>query len=438
MSQANLRILLCTYYWPPSGGAGVQRSLKFAKYLSYFNVEPTVLTSDTETANYPVLDKSLELEIPENIKVIRTPSKEPFGIYRKVSGKKEIPQSGFANENKTAWKEKLMRFVRGNFFLPDARKGWNPSAIKAASELIEQKQVDLIFTSSPPHSSQLIGLALKEKYGIPWIADLRDPWTDIYYYKQLYPSFFAQKKDASYERRVLEKADKIIVVSESLKKLFLSKSEKIDPKKVIVIPNGYDPEDFQDVSFPKNEIFTLSYTGTIAQTYDLKTFAKACKACFTNKNRKAKIRFVGSNSNWIQSVFEEENSTHLLELIPSVEHKKSVEYLQSSDALLLLIPQSTHNKGILTGKIFEYLGSNKPIIGIGPTTGDAAEILRRCEAGEMFDYGHFEAINTYLESIYQKWEKDTLAVSNKKNIEEFSRKAQSKLLANELEQLIKP
>ncbi len=425
------RLLLCTYYWPPSGGAGVQRSLKFAKYLPEFSIDPIILTVDEHSATYPILDESLRQEIPKNISVIKTKSREPFGTYSKLSGKKEVPRSGFANSDKSGFLEKLMRFIRGNFFLPDARRGWNKYAIEAASKLIENNKIDVILTTSPPHSSQLIGLKLKEKYGLPWIADLRDPWTDIYYYKDLYPTRIAKKIDLYFERKVLENADKIIVVSESIKALFLKKSTKINAEKIIVIPNGYDPSDFKNISFRRNTEFTISYTGTIAKTYDLETFAKACQLTFNNKNRVVKIRFIGDSGKLILPVMERFGLGKYLELISTVDHRISIQHLQSSDALLLLIPDTTENKGILTGKLFEYLGSKKPIIGIGPQDGDAAKIISECKAGKMISFGDVKELSNSLNLLYEQWENKQLPISNE-NIEKYSRRTLSGLLAKEI------
>ncbi len=434
MQQAK-RLLLCTYYWPPSGGAGVQRSLKFAKYLPEFAIEPIVITVEENSATYPVIDKSLELEVPKNLRVLKTKSREPFGAYSKISGKKEVPRSGFANEGSPGFKEKFMRFVRGNFFLPDARKGWNKYAIKAAGELIEKDEVDIILTSSPPHSSQLIGLKLKEKYKLPWIADLRDPWTDIYYYKQLYPTWLARKIDALYERKVLERADRVIVVSEQMKSLFLQKSNKINPKNIVVIPNGFDPEDFSNSLSEPNSEFTISYTGTVAESYDLKTFAEACKLAFIDKDRKFKVRFIGSSDKILIPVLNQFGLIPYTEIRSSVDHKTSISYLENSDALLLLIPAGKENKGIVTGKLYEYLGSGKPIIGIGPEDGDASIIIEKCEAGKMISFGQVRELRFYLESLYQQWEQKSLFKSNEA-IHNYSRRALSEQLAQEIKSLL--
>lgn len=424
------QLLLCTYYWPPSGGAGVQRSLKFAKFLPEFAVIPTVLTVAEDSATYPITDFSLNSEVSEALTIIRTKSKEPFNTYSKLSGKKEVPRSGFANSDKSGFLEKLMRFIRGNFFLPDARRGWNKYAIEAASKLIENNKIDVILTTSPPHSSQLIGLKLKEKYGLPWIADLRDPWTDIYYYKDMYPTWLAKKIDSRYERRVLENADKVIVTSENTKHLFLQKSKKIRPKDIVILPNGFDLEDFP-VIIPSNKAFTISYTGTISETYDIETFADACKSVIYNNNLKIKIQFIGQFSSSIRQTMERAEISNFCEFIPPVNHTNSIEFLLRSDSLLLLIPNTKNNQGIIPGKLFEYLGAKKPIIGIGPQEGDAAKIIANCNAGKMIQFGDVEELSNYLNQLYEKWENNRLPLSNQ-NVEKYSRKTLAGLLANEI------
>ena len=196
------KVLIITYYWPPSGGAGVQRWLKFVKYLPEFNIHPYVLSVDPQYASFPVLDESLEKEVPESVQVFKTKSREPFSFYKKITGESEIPYAGFVNQGNPGLLNKIARVIRGNLFIPDARVGWNKFALKKAIEIIQKYEIDTLITTSPPHSTQLIGLKLKNKTGVNWIADLRDPWTDIYYYKQMYHTIWAKKLDEKYEKKV--------------------------------------------------------------------------------------------------------------------------------------------------------------------------------------------------------------------------------------------
>ena len=182
------KALIITYYWPPSGGAGIQRWLKFAKYLPEFGWQPVILTVNEQHAVYPLTDNSLEKEVANNITVYRTAATNWFRFYS--SNKAKVPSAGFASNLNNSIKGKISRFIRGNFFIPDPRRGWNKFAFAKACEIIEKENITTIITTSPPHSTQLIGLKLKKKFKeLKWIADLRDPWTDIYYYDMFYPTW---------------------------------------------------------------------------------------------------------------------------------------------------------------------------------------------------------------------------------------------------------
>jgi glycosyltransferase involved in cell wall biosynthesis len=390
------KILFITYYWPPSGGPGVQRSLKFVKYLVQSGIQPIVLSVDESKASYPILDGSLSDEIPDSVGVIKTNTFEPLNIYKRVSKQGDYPHSGFVNESNPGFFAKLSRFIRGNFFIPDARVGWNKHAYKAAKAILEQEKIDAVITSSPPHSTQLIGLKLKKKYNIKWIADLRDPWTDIYYYKEMMHLPFAIKKDAKFEKDVLENADKVITVSDDLKRIL---STKIDsPEKIEVIYNGYDDTDFKTIERSTTEDFTIVYSGTIADSYNVNVFLNACSELIKD-GFKIKLKFVGKVSENIRSKIEENGLSNYVETVGYLPHNESLKHVVNATALLLVIPEIENNKGIITGKIFEYLGSQRPIIGIGPVDGDAAKILEYCEMGKMFDYSDLNGINSYVSEL---------------------------------------
>ena len=380
------KVLVITYYWPPSGGAGVQRWVKFIKYFKNQNIDPYIISVDPDFASYPVIDKSLINDIPENTNVYLTKTNEPYSIYKKINNN-QTPYAGFANEGRPNFLQKIARFVRGNFFIPDSRKGWNDFAYKKAIKVLEKENIDTVITTSPPHSTQLIGLKLKETLNIKWIADLRDPWTDIYYYKSMLHTKWAKRKDLNYEKGVIEKSDKIVVVSDSIKQLLINKSNLIQESKIHVIPNGFDEEDFSVSSTNKNNKFLLSYVGTITKDYPLDSIKKS----ITNLN--IKLEFTGK---------ADHPTKHLLNEIAGfnnhVKHKESINLLLASDMLLLVIPKIANNKGILTGKIFEYLGARKPILCIGPTNGDAAKIIQECKAGKTFDYSDEKGIYEFIET----------------------------------------
>jgi glycosyltransferase involved in cell wall biosynthesis len=428
MNEAKKGILLVSYYWPPSGGSSVQRWLKMLKYFPEMKIEPFVITVDPSLASYPLIDKTLENEVHPDIQVYRTKTKEFYNVYKKISGKKEIPYGGFVNEEKIDFRQIISRIIRSHFFIPDPRRGWNRFAYKKAVELIKKHNIKTVITASPPHSTQLIGLKLKKLFDICWIADLQDPWTDIYYYNQLFHSFISASIDAYYERKVLINADYIITVSQSIKEIFSSKSKKINPQIIHVIPNGYDEDDFKTPAETKNNYFLITYTGTINDDYyPVDSFLKTLEKTAT-KGFKICLRFVGKVSPAARQKIMNTNGIKY-EFIDYVPHQESLKYLMQANALLLIIPNIQQNEGILTGKLFEYLGSGKRIIGIGPSHGDAAKIINECNSGKMFDYNNLTGIEKYLEEIIRNkqfipdWEK----------ISRYSRKSQ----ANEIAKLIR-
>ena len=388
------KVLLITYYFPPSGGAGVQRWLKTIKYLPEFGVEAIVLTVDPAVASYPQVDESLCADVPSSLKVYTTKTKEILSLYKRVSPKREVPYGGFANEPNPTLLQKISRFIRGNFFLPDPRRGWNKYALAKAKEIIESEGITTVITTSPPHSTQLIGLELKKQYpNINWVADLRDPWTDIYYNSDLYPTSWAQRRNLKYERSVLEGADNIITVSEDCKRLFAEKANVTD--KITVVPNGYDENDFKEMIKEKGEItpnysltvintsslltpnYILSYVGVMAPQYDLEPLKSLVQG-----RKDILLRFVGVVSEEIQQ--EIKSWGVQAEFIPYVSHKRAIAYMRASDALLLFIPNVPNNEGILTGKLFEYLASGRKILLFGPENGDAMHLISECGAGACY------------------------------------------------------
>jgi glycosyltransferase involved in cell wall biosynthesis len=419
------KVLIIAYYWPPAGGPGVQRWLKLTKYLARQDVQCFVLTVDPEKATYPLRDESLLADIDSNVKVFSTDTSEMFGAYKKASGRKDVPFSGFAGEGeRVSLKQKVARFARGNFFIPDPRKGWNKHAYQKAEELIREENIKTVITSSPPHSSQLIGRKLKRKLGIHWIADFRDPWTDIYYYDLFYPTPIARAYDKSLEKSVLIESDEIISVTQSWKELYVSKSPKIKAEKIHVIPNGYDPDDFNATQ--KNldwQDILITYAGTITQQYPLDLFLQACELSGLN----IRLRLIGKWDNKTRQILEQASSAdhfaaEFIDYIPKVELNK---YLVNTDAQLFVLPRAESNKGHVSGKLLDYIGAENPVIGIGPSDGDAARILRETRIGKMFDYGgSLEELRDFLIQI-SKREKPALTAEAK----DFARDAQARRVA---------
>ena len=408
------RVLIITYYWPPSGGAGVQRWLKFAKYLPQYGWEPYVLTVDPDYAAYPALDTSLEADIPEKTSIYRTKATDWFRLYER--DKSKIPSGGFATNKDDTFKGKLSRFIRGNFFIPDPRRGWNRHAFKKACQLIEENDIKHIITTSPPHSTQLIGLQLKKRFPeIKWMADLRDPWTDIYYYDLFYPSFIAKKIDLDYERAVLRHADIITTVGPSLGKHFESKSPGAAPK-IKIVYNGYDESDFENVVASKPDRFTISYTGTLSESYPIDGFIKAISQ-FIGKGEKVKLKFTGHISDKLKEKFVSAIGNDNLEFIPYSDHRAVIVQMLSSSMQLLVLANDAQNRSFLPGKLFEYIASGKPVLCLGPVNGDTAEILEKGGFGKCFDYDDIREIAEFISASINKG----VAVTNIRPAE-FSRR----------------
>jgi len=415
------KVLIVTYYWPPSGGAGVQRWLKFSKYLPEFGWEPVILTVDPEYAAYPVTDNSLADELPLSVKVHRTPAIDYFGIYKK--DKTKIPSAGFANNVDNTFKGKILRFVRGNFFIPDPRRGWNQFAFRKACEIIETEGINHVITTSPPHSTQLIGLKIKKTYpGIKWIADLRDPWTDIYYYKLFYPTFISKRIDSVLEKSVLKKADRIITVGASLKTLFSLKVKGIE-NKTEVITNGYDEADFKDIAANEPSRFTITYIGTLSDIYPVKGLIAALKN-LRLEGKDFVLRFVGTVSENVRMLITSDIPYNSVEFLPYVIHSEAIKYMMSSTVLILIIPSHKSNKSIVTGKLFEYLASGKPVLCLGPVDGDAAEIINKCRSGVTVNYYDEKKISEFLGNV-----DEYSGLSDKSAVEDFSRLSLTKRMA---------
>ena len=378
----NNKILIITYYWPPCGGAGVQRWLKFARYLPEYGWEPIVLTIDPEYAKYPAVDESLEKDINPDLKVYKTKALNYFFLGY---GSKSRIEAGSINLSNNRLRGRIARFIRGNFFIPDPRKGWNRYAIRKASELIRQEDVKYVVTTSPPHSTQLIGLKLKSIFpGLKWICDLRDPWTDIYYYRKFYGTWPARTYDRILEKKVLKHADKIITVGNSLAELFSLKLGDLK-KKVALRTNGYDEEDFRTVKIkndPKKLIIT--YVGTLSDQYPVEPVINGLSS-LKNRNIDFELNLVGQFPDTIKRAIFSKLDHDLVHFIQYLSHDSAIKYMAASSVLLLLIPDHPGNKIIITGKLFEYLRTGIPILLIGPKDGDAARIIKECDAGRVFD-----------------------------------------------------
>ena len=389
------KILIFTYYWPPSGGSGVQRWMYFAKYLKALGWEPIVITVDEKKASYPVLDFDLLQEI-RNIKVVRTDTKEPLKIYSQIltgSLNKGIPQGAVS---KKSWFSKIAAFIRGNFFIPDARKGWNPYAKTMAEKYIQKEGIQKIITTGPPHSTHLIGLQLKAQFGIQWWADFRDPWIDIFYNKDLYRNPWAQKKDARLENKVLQNADGILTtVGGSLVQKLQTKAPD---QKFHVLPNGYDEALMSSIPKINGEIFHVVYTGLLTENQD---YLSPIRGLNTLGDQHPIRLSLAGNIN--PTIIEKIKTT-----APKIEvdykgylsHQEAIALMKSGDLLLNFIFRGA-DQDMISGKLLEYLVTEVPILSIGDPQSEAARFLAQASFAQMIDADDTVTIKAFIERAAQ-------------------------------------
>jgi glycosyltransferase involved in cell wall biosynthesis len=422
------KVLIISYYWPPSGGAGVQRWLKFAKYLPGYGIEPYVLTVDPNYATYPQTDKSLEKDIPPGLKVYRTKSFEAMGIISRIFGKENIPYGGFSNVNKRGLFQTLLRFIRGNFFIPDARRGWNKYAFKKAVELIGRHEISTVITTGPPNSTHLVGLKLKKELEIKWLADFRDPWTDIYYYSDMLHTPIAKRIDRRMERQVLEKADRIICVNNSIRELLISKNRASDAGKFSVITNGFDEDDFKIPVTPSGD-FVITYSGTISERYKPRIFFKALADLIKMyPDLLFRFRLAGNLSRGIEREIKDHGLNGIFENLGYVDHSKLQAILKSSSALLYIFPETLDYKGS-SGKLFEYLAARRPVIAIDSAASDASAIIEECEAGKSFLREEESSLLEYLCQLVEKFRSEGEVRAGNDKYLNYSRKKLTATLA---------
>jgi len=429
------KVLIITYYWPPSGGAGVQRVLKLVKYLRQNNWEPVIYTADE--AEYPILDTSLAKDIPEGVTVIRKKLWEPYSFYKKFIGQKKDQKvySGFLSENKkSSFAQKVSVWIRGNFFIPDARCFWIKPSVRFLSEYLKQNPVDAIISSGPPHTTHLIARGVKRKTNLPWIADFRDPWTQIDFYEQLMLTSVADAKHKRLERSVLKEADKVITVSWNWAKDL----EAIGKRKVEIITNGFDEDDFSatDSTQPDSK-FSMSHIGSLNGDRNAANFWRALKELCSDdaqfKNDLV-IRLIGKNDFAVYQSIEQNGLQAQLEKIEYIPHNETGKYQQRSSVLLLFLNNTPNVLGIIPGKLFEYLAARRPILVIGNSNGDSARIVTETNAGAICDFDQKEKMKATIKDFYTRWKKNELTVSAAA-IEKYSRKTIAQkfaVLLNEL------
>ena len=422
------KVLIITYYWPPAGGPGVQRWLKFVKYLPDFGIEPIVYCP--ENPSYPITDTSLVSDVSSDLTVLKTPINEPYkwAQFFSKSKTKKLSKGLISNQKKQSILEKLLLFIRGNFFIPDARASWVRPSVSFLSNYITEHQIDTIITTGPPHSLHLIGLELKQKHDLKWVADFRDPWTQIGYHKKLKLSSFAQKKHKKLEAAVLQTADQLLVTSLKTKKIFL----ELTTTPILVLTNGFDFEISADTILDSK--FTLSHIGSLLEgrnplvlwsiLSDLIKESEAFAAAF-------QLNLIGYISTEVMDAIQGYGLENYICNIGYVPHNELLEYQKKTQLLLLIEEDSKETEYIIPGKLFEYMASKRPIIALGPDASDIEKILNQTRSGTYFRYDEKTALRSCLLQHFEAYNAKQLYVDSK-GLEMYSRKMLTQQLAQKL------
>jgi glycosyltransferase involved in cell wall biosynthesis len=412
------KLLIITYYWPPAGGPGVQRWLKFVKYLPDFNVQPIVYVPENPT--YPIIDNGLQSEVSEKAIILKKKIVEPYG-FASFLGKnktKKISSGIIPNQKKQSFVEKTLLWVRGNLFIPDARFLWVKPSVKYLKKYIQENDIDTIITSGPPHSLHLIGLQLKKELNIKWLADFRDPWTTIGYHKALKLSSYAEKKHKALEAAVLNSADTIIVTSKTTKTEF----QVITSRPIEVITNGYDIEHVEKQ--PLDNKFSLAHIGSFLSERNPRILWQTLQELVTENEtfkNDFQLKLIGAKSQEVLDTISEFNLTDYVLNLGYVSHQEALEHQRKSQVLLLIEINSNDTKSIIPGKLFEYMVSERPIIAIGPESSDFAEIITATNTGVFFTYNEKEKLKALLLEYYQEYQNKNLKV-NAVGLQQYSRK----------------
>ena len=430
MKPKTKKILIISYYWPPAGGPGVQRWLKFIKYLPDFGWEPTVFIP--ENPSYPIVDETLQKDVPKNLKMIKTKIWEPYQLAEKFGkDNKKFKAGQFDVGENQSWKAKLSIFVRGNFFIPDARVFWVKPSVEFLEKYLKVNHYDVLVTTGPPHSLHLIGLGLKTKFpDLKWIADFRDPWTEISYYKHLKLTKIADKKHRKLESEVFKNADITLATSYTDAENFRKNGAN-----AFCITNGFDVDASTTLSMTEENSktlplsnsttkFTLSYVGVLEQLRDpgnlwWTLYEIMCEnEEFSND---FELKFVGKVDNKIQQSLFHIGINQNIKYLGYLPHEQALQEMQDSTVLLMTNFPQESSKGIIPGKIFEYLATGKTILSFGPKDADVEKILNETKAGKHFGYDEKENLKKFILESYENW-KSGMLNKNAENIEQFSRK----------------
>lgn len=418
------KVLYIAYYWPPCGGIGVVRNLKFVKYFRNHGWEPIIYAP--ENASYPIIDPSTEKDLPENVTILKTPIFEPYGLFNLAKGNKKSKQVKdvflVTGQSKSVM-HKLGLWIRANFFIPDARAFWIKPSINYLRKYLQENPVDAIISYGPPHSMHLIAKELHAEFNIPWVSDWQDPWTEIDYFSKFKMTNFARQKHLRLEKEVITQADALVMVSKS----WCEDLQKLSGRKVDYIPFGYDESDFAPFTYQRGNHFTISHFGTFGTDRNPVNLWKALqelKQEIPGFEQALKIHLAGQVD---ATVFESINTAGLknqLQYDKQINKSELFGYLTNSNVQLVLIntPEegiAYNNKGRIPAKVFECIGSKQPVLVIGPTDGDVANIVAETQTGITCSYEDVAQIKNTVRTWFDNWQNNTPS-TYPKNIEQFS------------------
>lgn len=393
------KVLIIAYYWPPAGGPGVQRVLRFVNYLPRFGWQPIILT--VEKGDYPALDESLLDKIPPECKVYKTPILEPHQLYRKFTGKardEKLPTYVLTPQSGDNLKDRIAKWVRRNIFIPDARIGWIPTAVKTGLKILQSEPIELIFSSSPPHSVQLIGKKLARKSGKKWIADFRDPWSEAFWVADLKKIALSRYIDLSLEKSVLRAADAVTTVNAGVVKIFAAKAEN----RYHIIHNGFEPLEIQK---NRSENFRILFSGHLSKRQPPEALFRAVDLLPEAIREKTEIVFVGNIFEGFEEIFH--RYRHLnVQCKPYLPHRELMQYGQTAAVLFNPIVRIDYAESIVGAKLYDYLALRKPILSLGDRPGISGAILQETGSGKVFAYEDIEGIAEFLREQYRLWEKE--------------------------------
>lgn len=446
-SVAARRVLIVAYYVPPAGGPAVQRILQFLEYLEDAGWQPEVLT--VKEGAYPNRDPSLLSAVPDSVQVHRTGAFDPLALYKKVKGDEGLPAGSLGEDR--SFLEKAARWIRANVFIPDARVGWWPFAHVRGKELLDSGRFDAVLSTGAPHSVHLVGRSLARASGLPWIADLHDPWTDISYYDDFPHTGWARRLDERLEKSVLRDASLVTTVSPSWAELFRSKQEGTYG----VVENGFDARAFSVVhpdgptvsegsslaaAHSKEDSgdrsFVLSHVGKLYASRNPTAVWDALAALQDNSDiPDLKVRLIGTVDPAVVDAIEERNLMDRVERVPFIPHADAIREMAASTLLLLVIEPFAQARGMITSKLYEYLASGRPVIGVGPPDGDAASLLDAHEAGQIVDWNDARSAQEMILAHYTAWKEGNPRPGAAWNqIQEHNRQQQARRMAGFLDE----